>query len=180
MSFLPSISSLTYSSWKQYTRQEQIIVHETPDLYNIHVKPYIDAFPPSRTKWRVPYLFVSIIQLQGSLQGWEHIDGFLWTEQNFVLMSRLCYPSRYEVGSGDGFIPLLGCPCKGPLDKESSRLTLSSPWHSEGYPTRSLPCRHRKVGIATRLSEDVYSLSTELLCAFPCFLSHTNFHESVL
>ncbi|KAJ3505420.1 hypothetical protein NLJ89_g7426 [Agrocybe chaxingu] len=36
---------------RKYTTQERIIVHETPGLYEKHVKPYIDAFPPSRTKW---------------------------------------------------------------------------------------------------------------------------------
>ncbi|CAA7265465.1 unnamed protein product [Cyclocybe aegerita] len=36
---------------RKYTTQERIVVHETPELYKKHVKPYIEAFPPSRTKW---------------------------------------------------------------------------------------------------------------------------------
>jgi m7GpppX diphosphatase len=35
----------------QYTKQEQLIVRETPELYDKIVKPYIDAFPASRTQW---------------------------------------------------------------------------------------------------------------------------------
>lgn len=27
------------------------MVHETPELYQSVVKPYIDAFPPARTQW---------------------------------------------------------------------------------------------------------------------------------
>jgi len=36
---------------KKYTRQQQLIVRETPELYERVVKPYIDAFPAARTKW---------------------------------------------------------------------------------------------------------------------------------
>ncbi|KAF5348544.1 hypothetical protein D9756_009582 [Leucocoprinus leucothites] len=36
---------------RKYTKQEQLIVRETPELYERIVKPYIDAFPPSRTQW---------------------------------------------------------------------------------------------------------------------------------
>jgi len=36
---------------RKYTEQKVLIVHETPDLYHRVVKPYILAFPPSRTKW---------------------------------------------------------------------------------------------------------------------------------
>lgn len=36
---------------RKATRQEQVMVRETPELYQSAVKPYIDAFPPSRTKW---------------------------------------------------------------------------------------------------------------------------------
>ncbi|KAJ3571522.1 hypothetical protein NP233_g3702 [Leucocoprinus birnbaumii] len=35
----------------EYSKQEQFIVRETPELYESVVKPYIDAFPPSRTQW---------------------------------------------------------------------------------------------------------------------------------
>ncbi|KAI0764831.1 scavenger mRNA decapping enzyme [Fomes fomentarius] len=36
---------------RKYSRQEVAIVHETPELYERIVKPYITAFPPSRTQW---------------------------------------------------------------------------------------------------------------------------------
>ncbi|KAL0958276.1 hypothetical protein HGRIS_000428 [Hohenbuehelia grisea] len=36
---------------KKYTAQEITMVHETPELYETVVKPYITAFPPSRTQW---------------------------------------------------------------------------------------------------------------------------------
>lgn len=36
---------------RKYSKQEVAIVHETPALYERIVKPYIAAFPPSRTQW---------------------------------------------------------------------------------------------------------------------------------
>ncbi|KAH0826910.1 HIT-like domain-containing protein [Lanmaoa asiatica] len=36
---------------RKYTKQERIMVTETPELYHEIVKPYIDAFPASRTQW---------------------------------------------------------------------------------------------------------------------------------
>ncbi|KAG8217963.1 HIT-like domain-containing protein [Butyriboletus roseoflavus] len=36
---------------RKYTKQERIMVTETPDLYHEVVEPYIDAFPASRTQW---------------------------------------------------------------------------------------------------------------------------------
>ncbi|CDO73905.1 hypothetical protein BN946_scf185016.g62 [Trametes cinnabarina] len=36
---------------RKYSRQEVAIVHETPQLFQRIVKPYIAAFPPSRTQW---------------------------------------------------------------------------------------------------------------------------------
>ncbi|OSD07828.1 scavenger mRNA decapping enzyme [Trametes coccinea BRFM310] len=36
---------------RKYSRQEVVIVHETPALFERIVKPYITAFPPSRTQW---------------------------------------------------------------------------------------------------------------------------------
>ena len=35
----------------QYSKQDIILVQETPDIYERVVKPFISAFPPSRTKW---------------------------------------------------------------------------------------------------------------------------------
>ncbi|KJA16936.1 hypothetical protein HYPSUDRAFT_46852 [Hypholoma sublateritium FD-334 SS-4] len=36
---------------RKYTKQEQILVHETPALYEKYTKPYILGFPAARTKW---------------------------------------------------------------------------------------------------------------------------------
>ncbi|GLB38749.1 putative scavenger mRNA decapping enzyme (DcpS) N-terminal [Lyophyllum shimeji] len=36
---------------RKYTTQEVLMVRETPELYERIVKPYIAAFPPSRTEW---------------------------------------------------------------------------------------------------------------------------------
>ncbi|KZV89808.1 scavenger mRNA decapping enzyme [Exidia glandulosa HHB12029] len=36
---------------RKYTRQSLILVRETPELYERIVRPYIDAFPPSRIEW---------------------------------------------------------------------------------------------------------------------------------
>ncbi|KIM65696.1 hypothetical protein SCLCIDRAFT_112453 [Scleroderma citrinum Foug A] len=36
---------------RKYSRQDILMVHETPELYEKVVVPYIEAFPPSRTQW---------------------------------------------------------------------------------------------------------------------------------
>ncbi|EJD36270.1 mRNA decapping enzyme [Auricularia subglabra TFB-10046 SS5] len=36
---------------RKYTRQNLVLVRETPELYTRIVEPYIVAFPPSRTEW---------------------------------------------------------------------------------------------------------------------------------
>ncbi|KAI6156970.1 scavenger mRNA decapping enzyme [Pisolithus tinctorius] len=36
---------------RKYSKQDVLMVHETPALYETVVKPYIEAFPPSRTQW---------------------------------------------------------------------------------------------------------------------------------
>ena len=43
---------------EQYTKQEQFMVTETPELYERVVKPYIAGFPAARTKWSVPILVI--------------------------------------------------------------------------------------------------------------------------
>jgi m7GpppX diphosphatase len=43
----------------QYTKQEYIIMRETPELYESIVKPYITAFPAARTQWWVSLLSIS-------------------------------------------------------------------------------------------------------------------------
>jgi len=37
--------------YSQYSKQDVVLVQETPELYERVVKPFIAAFPPSRTKW---------------------------------------------------------------------------------------------------------------------------------
>jgi len=46
-------SSLIGIHLSQYTKQNLAMVRETPDLFESVVKPYILAFPPSRTQWYV-------------------------------------------------------------------------------------------------------------------------------
>lgn len=36
---------------RKYTRQDVVLVRETPELYERIIRPYIDAFPPARTEW---------------------------------------------------------------------------------------------------------------------------------
>ncbi|KIY63788.1 HIT-like protein [Cylindrobasidium torrendii FP15055 ss-10] len=36
---------------RKYSPQKSLLVRETPELYASITKPYIDAFPPERTKW---------------------------------------------------------------------------------------------------------------------------------
>ncbi|GJE86757.1 scavenger mRNA decapping enzyme [Phanerochaete sordida] len=36
---------------RKYTKQDLVMVRETPELYRRIVKPYVEAFPPSRTQW---------------------------------------------------------------------------------------------------------------------------------
>ncbi|TFK47544.1 scavenger mRNA decapping enzyme [Heliocybe sulcata] len=45
------ISPCTEVHIRKYTRQQILMVHETPALYKSVVEPYIAAFPPSRTQW---------------------------------------------------------------------------------------------------------------------------------
>jgi len=36
---------------RKYTKQDILLVQETPEIYEHVVKPFITSFPPSRTKW---------------------------------------------------------------------------------------------------------------------------------
>ncbi|KAH6916829.1 mRNA decapping enzyme [Coprinopsis sp. MPI-PUGE-AT-0042] len=45
------ICPATETHVRKYSKQEYIMVHETPEVYEAAVKPYIAAFPPARTKW---------------------------------------------------------------------------------------------------------------------------------
>ncbi|TFY78044.1 hypothetical protein EWM64_g5967 [Hericium alpestre] len=46
----PSLRIQSEGGYK-YSAQKIHLVHETPEIYARIVKPYIDAFPPSRTQW---------------------------------------------------------------------------------------------------------------------------------
>ena len=49
MSRCTSFADVTNQS--QYSKQAIVLVQETPEIYERVVKPFIAAFPPSRTKW---------------------------------------------------------------------------------------------------------------------------------
>ncbi|KAF9525497.1 scavenger mRNA decapping enzyme [Crepidotus variabilis] len=60
---------------RKYTKQQQIMVHETPKLYESHVKPYITSFPPSRTQW-----------VENILTGVSEQDKILYKSSDFVIL----------------------------------------------------------------------------------------------
>jgi len=60
---------------KKYTKQNQVMVQETQELYRTVVKPYIDAFPPSRTQW-----------VENILNGISEQDKILYSDTDFVIL----------------------------------------------------------------------------------------------
>ncbi|PFH45423.1 hypothetical protein AMATHDRAFT_71698 [Amanita thiersii Skay4041] len=60
---------------RKYSRQEQVIVHETPELYETVVKPYIAAFPASRTQW-----------VENILSGVSEQNKMLYSSSDFVIL----------------------------------------------------------------------------------------------
>ncbi|KDR82510.1 hypothetical protein GALMADRAFT_826736 [Galerina marginata CBS 339.88] len=60
---------------RKYRKQEQMIVHETPALYEQHVKPYIAAFSASRTQW-----------VENILTGLSERDKILYTSPDFLIL----------------------------------------------------------------------------------------------
>ncbi|KAF8994468.1 HIT-like domain-containing protein [Cyathus striatus] len=60
---------------RKYTKQEQLIVRESPELYEKIVKPYILAFPPSRTQW-----------VENILTGISEQDKILVTTPDFLIL----------------------------------------------------------------------------------------------
>jgi len=69
------ICPATSTHVRKYTRQEQVMVRETPAMYEQAVKPYIDAVPPSRTKW-----------VQNILDGVSEKDKVLYSDADFMLL----------------------------------------------------------------------------------------------
>ncbi|KAH7883147.1 scavenger mRNA decapping enzyme [Phlebopus sp. FC_14] len=60
---------------RKYSKQDVLMVHETPELYKKIVKPYIDAFPASRTQW-----------VQDVLSGVSEADRVLARTASFVIL----------------------------------------------------------------------------------------------
>jgi len=59
----------------KYTKQEVLMVRETPDLYERIVKPYIAAFPATRTQWA-----------ENILLGLSEQDKVLYSSPDFVIL----------------------------------------------------------------------------------------------
>ena len=62
------------------------MVRETPELYESIVKPYITAFPASRTQWYVYFHFISMVEAEYLLHRVENILNGI-SEQSKVLYS---------------------------------------------------------------------------------------------
>ncbi|KAF8957286.1 HIT-like domain-containing protein [Flammula alnicola] len=60
---------------RKYTKQEQIIVRETPALYEQYVKPYISGFPADRTKW-----------MENILTGLSEQSKVLYSSSKFLIL----------------------------------------------------------------------------------------------
>lgn len=80
------------------------MVTETPDLYYEVVRPYIDAFPASRTQWYDPgsrtyWLMVTtpMVTMPPS-QGQRRVRGQVRSWQRPLPRLAIPYPPRYEMG----------------------------------------------------------------------------------
>ncbi|KAF8228052.1 HIT-like protein [Tricholoma matsutake] len=60
---------------RKYTRQEQSMVRETPELYESIVKPYIESFPAARTQW-----------VENILQGHSEQSKVLYSCPEFLIL----------------------------------------------------------------------------------------------
>ncbi|KAH9480345.1 m7GpppX diphosphatase [Psilocybe cubensis] len=69
------ISPATDVHIKKYTKQQQVMVHETPEIYEKFVKPYIASFPASRTQW-----------VENILTGISEQDKILYSSSDFVIL----------------------------------------------------------------------------------------------
>ncbi|KAF9478190.1 mRNA decapping enzyme [Pholiota conissans] len=68
---------------RKYTKQEQVMVNETPAIYEQHVKPYILAFPPSRTQW-----------VENILTGISEKSKILYSSSEFLLLPDMKWDSK--------------------------------------------------------------------------------------
>lgn len=129
--FLLGKSTRHTSHWSQidhqYTRQDRVMVHETPALYEKYVKPYISAFPASRTTWWIIYNF-SLPTFAKARQGGKHSHRPVWTIQDPVFLSRISYTSRHEMGSYHHFIALSCCYYTRPHDTQPAWLAETPCW----------------------------------------------------
>jgi m7GpppX diphosphatase len=71
----------------QYSKQTMIMVHETPELYQSIVQPYINAFPAKRVQWYVHanYLLFHVLTTQrvkDILSGNSEADKVLYSDPN--------------------------------------------------------------------------------------------------
>ncbi|KAF9561794.1 mRNA decapping enzyme [Agrocybe pediades] len=69
------ICPATETHINKYLKQEHVLVHETPELYEKIVKPYIAAFPPSRTQW-----------VENILTGLSEKDKILFNSPDFLIL----------------------------------------------------------------------------------------------
>ncbi|KAJ2913375.1 hypothetical protein MD484_g7044, partial [Candolleomyces efflorescens] len=69
------ICPATETHIRKYTKQTHVMVRETPELYRDVVKPYITAFPPSRTQW-----------VENILQGISEQSKLLYSDSDFLIL----------------------------------------------------------------------------------------------
>lgn len=67
------------------------MVTETPDLYRKIVKPFIDAFPASRTQWYVRaawicYLLIALRRVRNIVEGKSEADSVLCRTPHFLIL----------------------------------------------------------------------------------------------
>ncbi|KAF8437910.1 scavenger mRNA decapping enzyme [Boletus edulis BED1] len=73
---------------RKYTKQEQIMVTETPELYRTVVTPYMDAFPASRTQW-----------VRDVLDGTAEADAVLCRTPHFLIMPDMKWDPNGPISS---------------------------------------------------------------------------------
>ena len=109
--------------WSQYSSQPIVMVRETPELYESIVKPYIQAFPPSRTQWSAFSYVSNPRQLRRSIE----LVGLRISLQA-LRRRRRCYIRTTLKKPGSWFSPTWN----GIL--QTSRRSTLSPFHwIEGY-----------------------------------------------
>ncbi|KAI5994745.1 HIT-like domain-containing protein [Pisolithus albus] len=67
---------------RKYSKQDILMVHETPEIYEKVVKPYIEAFPPSRTQW-----------VRNILDGTSEAQSLLHSTDEFLILPDMKWDS---------------------------------------------------------------------------------------